>query len=347
MKNSTLTILAILLLAVPLLAQPDAPLKMVVLDLKATGNEGVVLGDRLFAELTKTGLYEMTSREKRDAVVKDLGLVAADEPFSLVKVGQKLKVDKVVGGSVGQIGDTWSLNLIAVDVASGKTEQHLTKSYKGKVDGLLLLVDGFAKQVSAERSKQVKAIQAEKLGLQQKAEALKARKVELEKKREAIKAQLAKDLEAINKKEQALDKEHQLAGEKIAAHDKKTEEMKAAGKKPATDPAKARAILVKKQEDIAKKKEALNTDREKARTAASKADEEMLKEIGLVEKAQWEVAQKQKAYEPKPPEPEPTPVAVDTVKAPEPPKKPVKKGTAKPKQTTSTTTSKPKAKPVD
>jgi hypothetical protein len=347
MKKLFQLILTLSLVVLPLMAQPDAPVKLVVLDLKSPGNEGVVLADRLNAEFIKGGLYEMISRDKRDAAVKELAMVAADEPFSLTKVGQKLKADIVVGGSVGQLGDTWSLSLVAVNVATGKAEHHLTKSYKGKVDGLLLLADGFVKQVSAERAKQVKAVQAEKADLTKRSEALKARKAELEKKREAIKAQLAKDLEAIDKKEEALGKEHQLAGEKIAAHDKKTEEMKAAGKKPATDPAKARALLVKKQEDIAKKKEALNGDREKARAAAAKADEETVKEIGLVEKAQWEVAQKQKAFEPKPPEPEPTPAVVDTVKKPEPPKKPVKKGTTKTKQTTGTSTGKPKANPAD
>ncbi|GEM_PF-4309467 len=343
MKKSTISVLAALIIVMPLLAQPDAPLKMAVLDLKAPGNEGVVLSDRLYAEFIKSGLYDVVSREKRNLAVRELGITAADEVEAMVKVGHKLKVDKIVGGSVGQIGDTWSLNLISVDVATGKPEQHLTKSLKGKVDGLLLLADGFAKQVSLERAKQVKAVQAEKLGLQRKAEALKARKAELEKRRESIKAQLAKDLEALDKKQEALEKDHRLAGEKVAAHDRKTEEMKAAGKKPATDPAKARALLVKKQEDIAKKKEALGGDREKARAAAAKADEETVKEIGLVEKAQWEVVQKQKAFEPKPPEPEPAPAAVDTVKKTEPAKKPLRK--AKPKKKVSS--SSPKAKPAD
>lgn len=346
MKKVQLAISLILLGFSSLLAQPDAPLKMAVLDPMAPGNEGTVLGDRLYAEFIKSGLYEVVSRERRNAAVKEMGIAAADEVESLVKVGQKLKVDKVVGGSIGQIGDTWSLNLIAVDVATGKPEQQLTRSLKGKVDGLLLMTDAFAKQVSAERAKQVKGIQAEKLGLQQKSEALKARKAELEKRREAIKAQLAKDLEAIDKKEQALEKEHQLAGEKIAAHDRKTEEMKAAGRKPATDPAKARALLVKKQEAIAAKKDALDGEREKARTAAAKADQDAAKEIGLVEKAQWEIVQKQKAFEPKPPEPEPEPAAVDTVKKQEPAKKPARKAKPKPKSATSAT-SKPKARPVD
>lgn len=345
MKHTTLSILAILLIAMPLLAQPDAPVKMAVLDLKAPGNEGVVLGDRLYAEFIKSGLYDVVSREKRNAAVKELGITAADEAEALAKVGQRLKVDKVVGGSVGQLGDSWSLNLLAVDVATGKPDQQLTKSLKGKVDGLLLLTDAFAKQVSAERARQVKGIQAEKLGLQQKSAALKNRKAELEKKREANREALARELESINKKKEALDKEHQLAGEKIAAHDKKTEDMKAAGKKPATDPAKARALLVKKQEDIARRREALEGDRGKARERTIKADQALVNEIGQVEKAQAETAQKQAAFEPKPPEPEPSPAVVDTVKKPEP-KKPARPK-AKPKAKQATSTSKQKARPAD
>jgi hypothetical protein len=326
-KHRTISILVVILATAALFAQPDAPVKMVVLDLKSPGNEGVVLADRLYAELTKTGLYEMAPREKRDAAVKEMGVTAADDPANLVKVGQKLKAEKVVGGSVGQIGDTWSLNLIAVDVATGKAEQQLTKSLKGKVDGLLLLTDAFARQVSADRARQVKGIQAEKLDLSKRSEALKARKVQLEKQREANKDNLAKELESIDKKKEALDKEHQLTGEKIAVQDGKIEEVKASGKKPATDPAKTKTFLEKKQQDILKKKEALDGDKEKARARTIKADGDLVKEIGLVEKAQAETAQKQASFEPKPPEPEPAPV--DTIRKPEPPKKPVRK--AKPK----------------
>lgn len=351
MKKATAIGLVALALASILGAQLPAPVRLAVLDLKSPGNEGVVLGDRLYAEFTKGGLYEIVSREKRDAAIKELGIAASDDPANLIKVGQKLKADKVVGGSVGLLGNTWSLNLIFVDVASGKTEQHLTKSVAGKVDALLALADGFVKQASAERAKQMKSVLAEKEALAKRAEALKAKKAELEKKREQIGADLQKELASLDKKQQDLDKEYQLTGEKIALQDKKIEEAKASGKKPATDPAKAKVQLEKKQQNILKSKDGLDGEREKARARATKAEEEVAKELALVEKEQEEVAQKLAAFEPKPPEPEPTPAPApavqDTVKK-EPAKKPLRPKVApKAKPAASSTGSKAKPKPVE
>ncbi len=334
MKRFDLIALTAAVVSAMVTAQPLAPARLVVMDLKSPTNEGVVLGDRLFAEFTKGGLYQMVTRDRRELAVKELGLVSADEPYSLTKVGQKLKADIVVGGSIGQLGDTWTLNLIAVDVASGKVQQQLTKTYKGKVDGLLLLADGFVKQVSAERAKKVKAVEDEKQQLAKQAESLKSKRDQLVKKKEQVQADLKKELEGLEKKKDDLDKEYQLTEDKIAAHDRKTEEIKAAGKKPASERAKTRELLVKRQADIPKKKESLYQDQEKARARAAKALEEIDREIEQIEKAQAEVAQRQAAFEPKPPEPEPAPAAADTVKKPEPAKKPVKKAPAKTKAPT-------------
>lgn len=349
MKKLAAMVLAALVLSSISGAQLPAPVRLAVLDLKSPGNEGVVLGDRLYAEFTKTGLYEMISRERRDAAVKELGIAASDDPANLIKLGQRLKADKVVGGSVGQLGNTWSLNLLCVDVASGRTEQQLTKSVAGKVDALLALAEGFVKQASAERAKQMKGVMAEKEALGRRSEALKAKKAELEKKREQVKADLQKELESIDKKQQDLDKQYQLTGEKIAVQDKKIEEVKTSGKKPATDPAKVKAQLEKKQQDILKSKDGLDGDREKARARAAKAEEELSKEIALVEKEQEEVARKLAAFEPKPPEPEPEPAPAvqDTVKK-EPPKKPLPPKVApKTKPTAPNTGGKAKAKSVE
>ena len=327
---------AVMALTAP--AQPAEKVRIGVMDLKSTGTEGVILADRMNAELAKGGLFDVVERSKRDAAVKELGLAGAatDEVPTLVKVGQKLGAAKMVGGSVGLLGDTWVLNLVVVDVASGKAEQALTKNLKGKVDGVLLFTDTFAKQQVAGQQKQVKAREQEKTGLVKRAEALKAKKEQLEKQRVTTKEALAKEHQNLEKKKLDLDKEYRDTGDKNAIQDKKIEEVKASGKKPSIDPAKTKASLEKKQQDILKKKEVCDKDKEEATKAAAKKDEDLVKLIAEVEKEQKNVAENQAAFEPKPKAPEPAPA--DTVKKPEPPKpkppkgKPKKGTTTKPKQ---------------
>lgn len=336
MKRYAAIILALAAVTtLPATAQPAEKVRIGVMDLKSTGTEGAVLADRLSAELVKGGMFDVVERTARAAAVTELGPAGAatDEVATLARIGQKLGAAKVVGGSIGLLGDTWALNLVVVDVTAGTAEQALTKNIKGKVDGVLLFTDAFAKQLVARQQKQIKAREQEKLALARRAEALTAKKEQIEKERVRLKEALTKAHQDLEKAKLSLDQQYRDAEEKMAVQDKKIEEAKASGKKPATDPAKAKAALEKKKEDILRKKEARDKDKDVATTAAAKKDEDLVRLIAEVEQAQKDVAEKRSAFEPKPKSPEPAPA--DTIKATEPAKpapKPVKrkpkKGTA-------------------
>lgn len=320
------------IMALPATAQPAEKIKIGVMSLKSTGAEGVVLADRLSAELVKGGMFDVVERSARDAAVAGLGPAGAatDEVATLARIGQKLDAAKVVGGSIGLLGDTWVLNLVVVDVAAGTAEQAVTKNIKGKVDGVLLFTDAFAKQLVARQQKQIKAREQEKLALARRAEALAAKKEQLEKERIKLKEALSKIHQDLEKAKLSLDQQYRDTEEKIAVQDKKIEEMKASGKKPATDPAKARAALERKGQDILGKKEARDKDKDEATKAAAKRDEDLVKLIAEVAQAQQDVAEKRAAFEPKPQAPAPAPV--DTIKKAEPVKpdpKPAKRRTKK------------------
>jgi len=105
-----------------------------------TPDEAVLLTDRLLVELARTTRFEVTERSRRDEILKEQAFQQTglcDEASCLAKVGKLLGVQKMVGGSVGRLGKTYSVSLRMVDVETGSIEQTAVKDYPGSVDYLL------------------------------------------------------------------------------------------------------------------------------------------------------------------------------------------------------------------
>jgi hypothetical protein len=105
-----------------------------------TADDGLLLTDRLLVELARTTRFDVTERARRDEILKEQAFQqtgACDEASCMAKIGKFLGVQKMVGGTIGKIGNTFSVNLRMVDVESGKIEQTATKDYVGSIDYLV------------------------------------------------------------------------------------------------------------------------------------------------------------------------------------------------------------------
>jgi hypothetical protein len=54
-----------------------------------------------------------------------------------VEVGQLIGVEKMVAGSLGRVGKTYSIVLRLIDVKTGRVERSVTQDYTGAIDRLL------------------------------------------------------------------------------------------------------------------------------------------------------------------------------------------------------------------
>jgi hypothetical protein len=105
-----------------------------------TADEAVLLTDRLLVELARTTRFEVTERAQRDEILKEQAFQqtgVCDEASCLAKVGKLLGVQKMVGGSVGRMGKTYTVSLRMVNVETGSIEQTAVKDYPGNIDYLL------------------------------------------------------------------------------------------------------------------------------------------------------------------------------------------------------------------
>ncbi len=102
------------------------------------------LSEKVHTTLVQTKYFNVLSRSEMRAVLETQQFQrtdACDDSACLVEMGKLLAVQKIVGGSIGKVGSTFSLSLRFVDVETGKTEFTVDKQLKAEPDQLLDLVE--------------------------------------------------------------------------------------------------------------------------------------------------------------------------------------------------------------
>ncbi|MEW6684621.1 MAG: hypothetical protein AB1393_00255 [Candidatus Edwardsbacteria bacterium] len=134
-----------------------------VMDLSASGvseDEAKTMTYRLIAELDKLqerSWFTLVTTEKRESVLKEWALQhtgACDQASCIAKFGKALGVRKMIGGNVGKVGQTYSVTLLLVDVATAKVEKTARREHKGEVDALLGIFSSLAGEIVGKEVKE-------------------------------------------------------------------------------------------------------------------------------------------------------------------------------------------------
>lgn len=127
-------------------AQNTKKTAVAVMDLRGSGiseSDARFLTDRLVIELQQTDVFDVMERDKMNEILKEQGFQqtgACDQTSCLVEAGRLLPVDKMIGGSVGKIGETYSIQIRLIDLKTAKVEKTAVKDFSEKID--YLLTDG-------------------------------------------------------------------------------------------------------------------------------------------------------------------------------------------------------------
>lgn len=120
-----------------------APVHVAVNDLTPRGvttSDAEILGDRLRAELLATGSFRVMERGQMDQILKEQSFQKSggcDQSECAVEIGKLLSVDRMIVGSVGHIGDLYTLQARILDVQTGEIVFSANQDYEGKIEGLL------------------------------------------------------------------------------------------------------------------------------------------------------------------------------------------------------------------
>jgi len=136
------------------LAQSGTKMRIAVLDFSNTGGlsnyETVTLSNRLASMLVKTDAFIVLERGKMDEILNEQGFQQSGCTTTecAVEVGKMLNVQKMVNGSIGKIGQTYTIDISLIDIKTAQIERSFIRDYKGEIDGLLQIMQDIANQIA-------------------------------------------------------------------------------------------------------------------------------------------------------------------------------------------------------
>ncbi len=115
-----------------------------VMDLNVTSglsaDEQKLLTDKLLNSLVDFRNFEVVERSKRDEILREQGFQltgACSDASCLVEVGQLLGAQKMIGGTIGKLGNVYAVELRMIDIQTGRVDLTFSKNYTGDVSTLL------------------------------------------------------------------------------------------------------------------------------------------------------------------------------------------------------------------
>jgi len=133
----------------------DGATSVAVIELKdrdAGAAVASILTDNLISELSGMNYYELVERERMETILEEQGLQNSglcDDSACLVKIGGLLGAQKMVTGSIGKLGDVYSLSIRMFDVETAKNDNSVTLNKKCKKDDLVILLKDAVKQLTS------------------------------------------------------------------------------------------------------------------------------------------------------------------------------------------------------
>ncbi len=156
-KNMKKTMVFYMALYVAVVAMSPAavqtkPAKIIIAvqDLKGNGLDQAAAGiisDRLRSECINTGVFRVMERSQMEDILKEQGFQqtgACDDQSCIVEVGRFLGVDRMVAGTVGRVGDFYTISLRMIDVVTGEILFTVNVDYKGSIEDVISRVTGEA-----------------------------------------------------------------------------------------------------------------------------------------------------------------------------------------------------------
>jgi hypothetical protein len=153
--NETLPIKVIMDAGIGLTAEELKTQKnyVAILDFEGRGiskSEAATLTDRFRNEIVNRGVFIVLNRGKMQDILQEIGFQESGS-ISIeytVKVGSLLNVDKMIAGSIGKIGDTYTIDISFLDVKTSRIDWSSVQDFRGEKDLLLETLRNMALDLS-------------------------------------------------------------------------------------------------------------------------------------------------------------------------------------------------------
>ena len=138
-----ISLLLFFILCTVLVAQDETRPTVAILDFEGQDisvQEVQTLTERMRTEIGNTNAVRLIERKAIESIMAEQGLAQSgcvtDE--CAAQVGQLLGVQFMINGSIGKIGDSFTINVKMFSVETGTTERSSNVTHKGDIEGLLV-----------------------------------------------------------------------------------------------------------------------------------------------------------------------------------------------------------------
>lgn len=154
--------LVFLSLPVNVLAQNGEKIPVAILDLEGRGIsdlEAATLTDRLRSEMVEVGAFVVVERGQMEMLLEEQGFqqTGCTSAECAVEVGKLLGVQKMVTGSIGKLGELYTVDARMFDVQTGEIERVSKREHRGGIEGLIDLLGVVTKDLAG-----IKEVEEEK-----------------------------------------------------------------------------------------------------------------------------------------------------------------------------------------
>jgi opacity protein-like surface antigen len=100
--------------------------------------------------LVKTNSFNVVERGKMDAILNEVGLqqTGCTSTECAVEIGKILNVQQMITGTIGKIGETYTIDVVLIEVETSQIIKSFTYNYQGKLDGLLSFMASIANELA-------------------------------------------------------------------------------------------------------------------------------------------------------------------------------------------------------
>ena len=132
-------------------AKSAQPVSVAVIELKNVGvteDHSTLLTDALRAEMFKYDRYKVMNRENMQEIMGEQAFQASglcDDNQCYVEMGEMLGVEKIVTGSIGKLGSTYSLTVKMIDVETSESDKIIPYRKKCSEDDLFIMIENAVK----------------------------------------------------------------------------------------------------------------------------------------------------------------------------------------------------------
>ena len=154
-KKVTLILFICLLGASSGLAQK----KIAIMDLRPLGpvpkGDITVLSERFRSQMVQTKVFDVMERNELEALDKELVLQLSDgfDEKAVAEAGLKQGAEFVVLGYIGKLQNTYTIDVRLVDCTTAKVAESYSETYKGNIEGLIVLMEKLAKRTAGIEEK--------------------------------------------------------------------------------------------------------------------------------------------------------------------------------------------------